>query len=284
MAAVNTNNFLRWDDLGNNGVPDTSSDISEGYLQDRARCDYTPTMVHGEPMRFYVNSIEGLPWITDDPAACTIDLINAVTGVTTKANCAPLQIDLFVNSTDQATFNFFGEAIVTAIDADPTNYYFRIVGPTGTIWMQSNTIRLVAATDTFTLQMTSLCKFRHDRYWYGFRYNALPDFTNQFRLAINMIDEQEESTVEVYKEVTTGKRREYNIALDLIKTAECYYFDKEAYTAAIVMFKSSYLYINGRSYMAKDTLKKNTDPRWKQARSSIILYDQTFSSINNCQL
>lgn len=284
MPQINFQNFLRWDDLGNNPSPDTSTDIAEGYLQDRTRCDYAPTMVHSEAMRFYLNSIEGLPWITDDPAACTLDLVNAVTGITTKNNCAPLQIDLFTNSTDQATFNFYGEVIITAVDADPANYYFKIVGPTGTVWMSSNTIRLVATTDTATLQMTSLCKWRHDRYWYGFRYNALADFTNQFRLAINMIDEQEESTVDTYQEVTTGKRREYNLILNLIKTAECYYFDKAAYESAIVMFKSSIMYINGRLYMAKDTLKKNTDPRWKQSRSSIILYDEDFATINNCQL
>lgn len=278
---VNKYNFIRWDDLGNNPDADTSTPIAKGYVMDEGRCDWQPIIVLSEAMRFYVNAIEGTSWINED---CTLDLINAVTGATTKQNCATLQKDEFNDSAGDPTFNYYSEVVLDPLDVPPGKYYFNVVGPTPgfKIWMKSNPFFVVASTNTTILRQSSVVVWRHDRSLCGFRYQALTDFTNKMRLQINQIDEQEESDVEVYKEQTTGQRREYNTNLDLLKTVECYYFSDDEYEAAVIMFKSRSLTINGRKYIAKDSLVRDRNPLSKQKKANISLYDIEFSTINRC--
>lgn len=277
---VNKYNFLRWDDLGNNPDADTTTEPAKGYIIDPLRCDGQPIIQLGEAFRFYVNAEVGTDWITD---TCTLNLINSITGATTLANCAPLLKDLFTVGVTN-TYNYYAEVVLAAIDVPAGIYHFDVVGPTPTfkVWMRSNRIIVIATTDTKMLNSSSLCRWRHDRYYYGFRYQALADFTNQMRLRINQINQQEESSVEVYKEQTTGERRQYNQELDLLRTFECYYFSDEEYTAAMIMFKSSDFYLNGRQYLAKDALNNGASPRSKQNKSNIQMYDQEFSSLNRC--
>lgn len=274
---VNPYNFLRWDDLGN-GPSDISSDIARGYLRDTGRSPYRPVMKHTEAMRFYINCVKGLGFISD--TNIKLLLINEVTGAIQNANVAVLQTDTFTNSLGDVTFNYYSE--VTLADTVPEgNYYFTIKGDTKT-WLKSNTVQVVNVTNPI-LDITSLLKFRHDTFFYGIRYNDLSTFTHQYRLHINLLEEQEESSVDVFTEVTTGKRRTYNFSLDLTKTVETYYFDKDAHKAAIIMFKHKELYINERQYTAKDGYKESPNPTSKNTKGSIILYDQEFASINRCQ-
>lgn len=274
---VNPYNFLRWDDLGN-GPAATGSDIARGYLRDSGRCPYLPVIKHTEAMRFYINSINGLDFISDTNIKLT--LINAVTGAVQNANVATLQTDSFTNPLGDSSFNYYSE--VTLADTVPEGtYYFTIKGDTKT-WLKSNTIQVVGITSP-VLDMTSLVKFRHDTFFYGIRYNALSTFTHQYRLHLNLVEEQEESSVDIFTEVTTGKRRAYNFSLELTKTVETYYFDKDAHKAALIMFKHSELYINERQYVAKDGYKEAPNPLSKNTKGSITLYDQEFASINRCQ-
>lgn len=275
---VNQNNFLRWTDVNNIGPSDDTAPIGNGYIQDSARCDYTPIFQHSEANRFYINSILGTYWLVD--TNIVLQLVNAVTGAVQNASVASLQKDEFTNSAGTDSFNYYAE--VTLANTTPGGLYFlRIKGDTRT-WLESNNILVVAATDTDRLRGTSLVTYRHDRYFYGIRYNAQATFTHQYRIHLNYIDQQEESTVDVYKEVTTGARREYNTSMDQVWIVETIDFDKDAHSAAMVMFKHSDFKINGRSYIAKDSYRVGGNPRNKGNKGSISLYDCDFASVTFC--
>lgn len=276
---VNIDNFLRWNNVNNLGPADTTSEPTNGYIQNAGQCDYGPVIKHAEAMRFYINSITGTYWIVDTNVK--LKLINAVTGVVQNANVATLQVDSFTNPAGNPSFNYYSEVTI-ADTCPPGKYYFRIQGDAH-VWMESNSVLIVAVTDDANLRGTALLNYRHDRYWYGIRYNALTTFTHQYRLHVNQVSgPDEESTVDLYKEVTTGVRREYNISLDQLFGFETADFDKMAHSAAIVMFKSSNLLINGRPFMAKDAYRSIQNPREKFTKGNITLYDNTFATVNHC--
>lgn len=273
---VNPYNFLRWNDL-DLGPADSTSDIGNAYLRDAARCDYRPVVKHGEPMRFYINAELGTPWIVDSDFK--LRLVNARTGAVVNSNLAVVNKNNFTNTAGVASFNFYSEVTITDAVAEG-DYYFEIYGAIRP-WLRSNAIQVVSVSNAI-LVTTNLVTFRNDTYFYGIRYNDLSTFTHQYRLHLNLIEAQEESSIEVYAEVTTGKRRTYNNKLDLVKTVEAYYFDQAAHQAAIVMFAHSSLVINGRTYIKKDAYKESPNPLYKHTKGSINLYDQGFASVNRC--
>ncbi len=273
---VNPYNFLRWDDL-DLGPADSTSDIGNAYLRDIGRCDYKPLVKHAEPMRFYVNSELGTNWIVDTDFK--IRLVNSRNGAVVNSNLAVLNKNEFTNSLGVASFNFYAEVTI-ANTVSEGDYYLEIYGAIRA-WLRSNTITVVSVNSDKLLP-TNLVTFRNDGYFYGTRYNDLTTFTHQYRLHLNLIEAQEESSIEVYAEVTTGKRRTYNNKLDLVKTVEAYYFDQPAHQAAIVMFAHSSLIINGRSYIKKDAYKESPNPISKLTKGTINLYDQGFASVNRC--
>ncbi len=273
---INPYNFLRWDDLGF-GPADTTSNIGNAYVRDAARCDYKPIIKHAEPMRFYINAELGTAWIID--TNFKLRLVNARTGATVNSNTATLNQNNFTNTASVVTFNFYSE--VTIADTVPEgDYYFEIYGDIKT-WLRSNQVTIVGVSNAI-LAATNLVTFRNDGYFYGIRYNDLTTFTHQYRLHLNLIESQEESSLEVYAEVTSGKRRTYNNKLDLVKTVEAYYFDQPAHLAAVVMFAHSSLVINGRTYVKKDAYKESPNPLSKHTKGTINLYDQGFASVNRC--
>lgn len=273
---INPYNFLRWDDLGN-GPSSTTSDIGNAYLRDSARCGYRHVVKHAEPMRFYINAELGTPWIND--TNIKLRLVNAKTAAVVNSNVAVLNKNEFTNSASVASFNYYSE--VTLADSVPEgDYYLEVYGDTKT-WIRSNTFKVVGVNNEILLT-TNLVTFRNDGYFYGTRYNDLTTFTHQYRLHLNLIETQEESSIEVYSEVTSGKRRTYSSKLDLVKTVEAYYFDQPAHQAAIVMFAHSSLVINGRVYVKKDAYKESPNPISKLTKGTINLYDQGFASVNRC--
>lgn len=267
---------MRWDDLGN-GPADVTSDLPNAYIRDSSRCGYKPVIKHAESMRFYINVELGTVWIND--TNIKLRLVKASNGAVTNSNVATLNKNNFTNTASVVTFNYYAE--VTLADTVPEgDYYFEIYGDTKT-WVRSNTVQVVGVNNSI-LSATCLFTFRDDTNFYGVRYNDLSSFTQQYRLHFNMIDAQEETNLEVYAEVTSGKRRTFNSKLDLVKTLESYYFDAASHLAAIVMFAHSSLVINGRTYIKKDAYKESPNPTSKLTKGSINLYDQGFASINRC--
>ena len=67
---VNSYNYLRWDD---GTIPPTSpTEPAKGYERDKSRCDYLPLLINGEPLVFYINTLDGLNSIIPDVSDLSI--------------------------------------------------------------------------------------------------------------------------------------------------------------------------------------------------------------------
>lgn len=272
---VNTENYLRWDD----GIAPASieSDIATGYHRDLNRCDYKPLFASTEAMRFYINTPDGLAWI-DDPNTHVLALVNEF-GTVINASVATLQVHTFATLLGTAK-TFYAEVIIDG-SVLPGTHYYQIKTAGGVVKLTSNKFYVVPA-GTEHLNYSTLCKFRHDRYFYGINYQDLLTFYQQFRLHINQIGRDYEGEKEVYKEVTSGKERTYNNFMSRIKKVETYYFDKLAHDAAAVMFDHDEIYLNLKRYRGKGIYKPDEPGTSKVYKGEISLYDEEFASANRC--
>lgn len=269
---------MRFDD-GTTPVS-VEADLPTGYIIDRERCDYKPLLVAGEALRFYINAENGLDIIPVGSDTNTLQLVNAETDAVEDNNIATLQQHQFTDSAGDTVKTYYAEVVIDGT-VPVGRYVLQIRNVANDILLTSNQLRVVSSTGTFA-RSSSLCKFAHDRYFYGINYQDLAGFYQQFRLHINEIDNQFEQDRDVYNSVTTGKQRTYNNYMKQVKKAETYYFDKYAHEAAAVMFQHDELYINLKQYVAKDTYKINTDIKGKLSKGEIELYLEEFASANRC--
>ena len=275
MSLVNRYNFLRWDD----GVAPATveADMPTGYILDPNRCDYRPLLAASEALNFHINAPAGLAWI-DTPNTHKLALLNEW-GTVINADIATLQVHTFAVTGGTAK-TFYASVIIDGT-VPAGNYYFQIKTAAGVVKLTSNQVRVVPS-GTDHRQYSSLCKFRHDRYYYGINYQDISTFYQQFRLHLNEIENQFDVNKEVYDEVTTGKQRTYNSFIRQEKKAEAYYFDKYAHEAAAIMFEHSLLYINLKRYTAKSGYKIITNQRSKISKGEVELYLEEFASVNRC--
>lgn len=272
---INTENFLRWDD--GTAPASIESDIATGYNRDPSRCDYKPLLAASEAMRFYINVTDGLAWI-DDPNTHLLALVNQA-GTVVDADIATLQVHEFATLTGTAK-TFYAEVIIDGTIPAGT-YYYQIRTAAEVVKLTSNKFTVVPA-GVDHLVYSTLCKFRHDRYFYGINYQDLLTFYQQFRLHLNQIDRQYEGEREVYREVTTGKERTYNNFMNRIKKVESYYFDKLTHDAAAVMYQHDEIFLNLKRVRAKGIYKIDTKELSKLSKAEIDLYDEEFASANRC--
>lgn len=250
-------------------------ELSTGYIRETARCGYFPIVIPYEPLRFYINTDEGIS--IPVPNTNTLDLINAQTGSVTVANVASLYVHQFSTSPIRRTH--YAEVILPST-VNPGVYYFMIKNGSTEI-ARSSSIRVDVPGSDIS-KGTSLVTFRHDRYFYGLNYHELPNFYQQYRIHLNEIEDQIETDKEIYTEQTTGKQRTFKAEIKRVKKVETYYFDREAHEAAETMFEHKELYINGLQYYSKGAYKRNTNLTSKISKGEIELYDQEFASINRC--
>ncbi|MBL7738719.1 MAG: hypothetical protein JNK14_05830 [Chitinophagaceae bacterium] len=275
MSLVNRYNFLRWDD--GEAAVSIEADLPTGYNIDPSRCDYRPLLVTGEAMRFYINALNGLD-IISTPDLNVLNLVNAETGAVVVSDVATLQQHQFIDGTGATVKTYYAEVVIDST-VPVGRYVFEVRSSGNVLLLQSNQIRVVSSN---YLTNSCLCKFAHDRYFYGINYQDLAGFYQQFRLNINETDNQFESDKEVYNEITTGKQRTYNNFMKQLKKAETYYFDKYAHEAAAIMFQHDELYINLKRYTAKDVYKISYDQRSKIMKGECELYLEEFASANRC--
>lgn len=273
MALVNNNNFLRWDD----GIA-PAADIArlpEGYIQDVKRCFYKPVLVSGEAMRFYINAENGLTALIPDDTNLFLKLVNAKTDTIVNADLANLQIDNYADD----NFTLYAEVVIDN-SINPGDYYLIITDESST-YLTSNLIQVLQTNSNYR-DYSARVTYAHDRYFYGFNFQSVTTFTNQFRLHLNEIDMQPETDKEVYNEVTTGKQRVYNNFKKRLRKIEAYYFDEFAHEAADIMFDCDNLLINGKPYKAKDTYKINRNVLSKIYKGECDVYDIDFATANRC--
>lgn len=275
MSLINRYNYLRWDD----GEPAASieSDLPNGYIRDRSRCDYKPLLVPAEAMRFYINTDVGLAW-ADDPNTHKLALLNEQ-GTVIDADIAPLQVHNF-QTVPSILRTYYAEVIIDS-SVTPGTYYLQIRTAADVVKLTSNKIQVVATTSDYR-NNTVLAKFRHDRYFYGINYHDVATFYQQFRIHLNKNDMQFEGEKEVYSEVTSGKKRTFNNFMHQTAKVEAYYFDELAHEAAAVMFDHDELYLNLKRYTPKGVYKVNFDPVSKVFKAEMELFKEEFSTANRC--
>lgn len=270
---INKYNFLRWST--EEPEPTNLRPLVNGYIRDEGFCDYMPLLISGETLTFYINTLEGLNDIISDPGTAKLKLVNVSTGQIVNADVATLNQDIFINSDGDSVFTFYADVSTTFT---PGVYYF-LIGDADDNFLTSNLIKV--PTDDY-LKYSVLCKFRHDRYFYGVNYQNISDFYQQFRLHLNEIDTQYENDKDVYNEVTTGKQRTFNNYKKKTRKVEAYYFDRAAHDAAEIMFDSEEIFINGYQYVTKGTYKQNPNPLSKVIKGEVDLYDEDFATANRC--
>lgn len=268
---INKNSFLRFEDA--TPSPTDIADIAKGYIWDKQRCNAMPVLVAGESMIFYINTDTTLAF---NPATVKLNLTNAVSGQV-FLDVSPLTQHIF--DADIGAYTFYAQVVIDGT-VTPGIYFFTV---TDTVAgdITSNFIQVINAAGNY-LDYTTRCTFRHDRQFYSVPYHQLEDFYQQFRLILNEIDMQPETDKEIYNEVTTGKQRTFNNFMKLVKRVETYYFDDEAHKAAYIMFDSSQLLLNGKSYVPKAVYKITRNSTQKTNKGEIELYDEGFASVNRC--
>lgn len=270
---INKYNFLRWST--EEAEPTNLRPLVNGYIRDAGRCDYMPLLISGETMRFYINALDGLNDIIASPGTAKLKLVNSKTGQVVNADVATLNQDLFTTAEGVDVFTFYADVSITIAAGE---YYF-LIGDDVSNFLTSNFVKV--PSDDY-LKYSVLCKFRHDRYFYGVNYQNISDFYQQFRLHLNEIDTQYESDKDVYNEVTTGKQRTFNNYKKKTRKLEAYYFDRGAHDAAEIMFDSDEIFMNGFQYVTKGTYKQNPNPLAKLLKGEIDLYDEDFATANRC--
>jgi hypothetical protein len=137
--------------------------------------------------------------------------------------------------------------------------------------LESNPIKV-----TRDITKSSVVKFRHDNQIMGFCYDFLPDFYQQFRLMITQKDMQFESSIEQYRSVTTGLRRNYKEKTDKYYKFETYYFDRYAHEACGLMLEHSDLLINTKNFPFKEGYKINTNELTNTYKGEFERYEEKF--------
>lgn len=272
---LNQTNFLRWNDF----TPDTNQPyLPRPYERDRGACPYMPVAYPTEACSFYINSFTGLTLAdlgVSSFAGLRLDLVNAVNGGAITA-VAPLQQHVL----DTDHFNIYATVVFPFLPSG--QYYFRITKISdGTALLFSNNV-LVRLDKANLDRETVFVRFRHDRFFYGIRYQELIGFYQQFRIHLNQLEEQFESDKESYRAVTTGKNRVFQNYLNKYHKIEAYWMDREAAEALAVAVEHDYFEVNGRRYMLKTGLKISNNPLSKYAKIDFEVWDEDFASVNRC--
>jgi hypothetical protein len=228
-----------------------------------------------EAMAFYINTPLGANYGTFSDMR--LSMVRADNGAVVSANIATLSQHMLAGS----NYNFYATIVIPA-GATTGIHYFRIYKASdGSEVLRSNYV--LVRTDKTNLDNQSIfCRFRHDRFHYNIKYHELIGFYQQFRIPMSIIEEQYESEVEAYKEVTTGKPRILNSYDERFYKLEGYYLDPAAHEAAFIMTKHDYLEMNGLRYRYKAGYKILTDNRSKVNKAEFEVYSESFANVNRC--
>jgi hypothetical protein len=269
---VNHNNFLRWTD----STPSTDQpELPYAYVRDSGNAGFMPVFYPTEAVSFYINSETGA---TDYATFgdLKLQLVRAKDNTVAADSIGTLNQHTISGS----DYNIYSTFVVPS--AEDGIYYLQILRTASGVPLLTSSYVQVINNKTYLDETTVYVRFQHDRYFYGVKYHELTGFYQQFRLFMNVIEEQPESERELYKEVTTGKTRTFQSYLSWMVRLETYYLDRRAHKAAAVLFEHSYVEINGKQYVAKNTYKITPNPLSVYTKGEVELLDQEFEAIMRC--
>jgi hypothetical protein len=271
MKVTSPGNFLNWYDTF---VDPSLPELPVAYLRDPGACGYMPIALPTESNSFYINSKSGFDFPDFDNLR--LGMYRADDDSVVSASLGPLQS----HPVSDTRYNIFCTVVIPP--ARFGIHYFTIYrNSTGEELFRSSYVLVRLDVDEL-YSTTIFARFRHDRYFYDIRYADIPGFYQQFRLNLNVIDEQVEGDIEQYIETTTGKPRIIQSYEQKSVKIESYYFDRSSHIAAAVLFKHSYLEFNGNRFRLKTAYKSTFSPFSKIYKGEAEVFDETFSSINRC--
>lgn len=275
--SLNDYNFIRWQLSNNLVLPLEERPIKacvgcdedeeqllgfNGVSRPRASGDcevYRPIMRNGEKLSFFTNFLMDIEFGQKITAKIGLIKENALD------ISASYDVDFItVNGVDY----FYGSIIPEGIN----NGIYRLVvfnDVTKVIYIVSNEIEVDNQVD---LRTTALAKYRNNDLIDGYRYNDLPDFYNQVRIAI-FRDQPSESEPDYEDEdqVATAEHRYISLAQRKKIPLVADQFDELAKNALESMLAHSEVYFNGKRYNCKPEVDA------EQADESHNLYDLRFN-------
>jgi hypothetical protein len=281
MAVINQNNFLRWDDQNTSTAQPA---LPRPYRRDRGGCPYMPVAYPTEIMSFYINNPSGFLAGTAFSGAAfsdlRLDIVNASSNaIIASIGGTPLH-QVFLDAPTNTTYQIWGSfTIPTLVNG---MYYLQVTRIAAGIPVLKSNYIYVRNDKAVLDRETTYIKFRHDRQFYGVRYQDIPGFYQQFRIHLNVLEKQIETDKEIYREVTTGRVRTSENYISRFYRMESYYFDDDAHDACGAFFEHSYKEINGKLYSIKSTYKENPNQLSVYSKGEAECYDDAYSSVNRC--
>jgi hypothetical protein len=259
-------------------------DLPKGYrkrmMADRPH-KHRPVVINDEQFSFYINFDTNFNY--PNFSSLRLDLINDNGLVQT--GIAELQ-RVFQDD----GVNYFIYASVTLVDIPTGNYRLSVADTSTTnpfdILFVSNEIMVMADVDDFILDedgaevYTARFQWRCSVSIYRYLYEKIPDYFNELRLMVNVVDEQLSGKIEQYRAITSGKLRNTAYDLDLFYEFETYYFDDIGHRAMYVHQVNDQILVNGKAMLVKEIYKVQWRPERNVNKGTLQMFEQDFSTAN----
>lgn len=234
--------------------------MEKAYVKNKCKI-LTPVYVPGEKYSFYLNFDKP----TTDPnfnnfLLCIYDLHDnrMVTDI------GPLQKDI-VTST---LYNIFCLFQMPALANG--NYVFAIWDSVNDI-VKCKSNKILVLNEDYA-QNTAILSFRNTRNLYGYDYENLLDFFQQFRLPLIKVEYQYDVDRTQYRNVSNRQLRNLISYVDKVVKVESYYYDEDAHDAAAILYQHDQIYIDGIQYVPKDAYQISTDLINNAPRAEVNCY------------
>jgi hypothetical protein len=264
-------NFLRWYDTQ---IDPRLPDLPYPWQVDGDGCTHTVIAVPAEAAAFYINTKLGLSYA---------DFDDLKVGMFRKSNedvISPALGPLYQQFIgDTANYNIWASIVWPPALED--TYYLKIYrGGSGEVLLTSSTF--ILRTDLPEIyKVSAYVRFRHDRNHFNVNYPPLPAFFQQFRLYMGVIDEPLDIDDAVYID-GEGKPRTTRAAYSKMTRVKTIQFTARDHLAAGIMFKSTFLEINNRTFLSKGNYKYVPDAGSATSNGEVELYDLEITALDRC--
>jgi hypothetical protein len=278
---VNKYNFISWFQSSGkiNFATTTCSnvhwDLAKFYRLNKIhRIPHMPAFVNDEQFSFYINFTDNYNY--GNFSSLRLDLVNNY-GVV-QQGVGVLQR---VFQADGLNYYIYANVILSGV-AIGMGYRLAITdtstaAPHDVLFVtQEFECMLAADAPALTIRFRFACSVDI----YKYLYTSIPDFLQQIRLRVSVLEEDIDGTIDQYRSVSSGKLRNVAFDLDLFVNIETYWFDDLAHRAMFVFQVHDIIFLNDQAYLVKQLYKVQWDQKRKVNKGTIELFQQEFSTLN----
>ncbi len=276
---VNSNNFVLWfnafGDTAFNSTTITNciNGLPKPYrLNKRKGINHYPCIVNGEQFSFYIN------FDTDYKNPNFTSLRLNVINIYGNVQSAVAQL-YQVMAADGVSYFIYASPTLAGLTPGCYRLALVDVDDDGRILFVSQEIKVI--TTDISKQETIRVQYKNSVNNYRYLYESIPDYINQIRLRINVLEENPEGELTQYRAVSSGKLRNVYVELDLAIKLETYYFDDLAHKAVFTFQVCDYIFFNEKAYLVKGLYKPDWgNPAKTTSKGVLEVYEQDFSTAN----